>query len=90
VISGNTLATSTRSVRSTHIDGTVKYDRNVLVVLVNGIDSLHGVTPRHPTPHQRHFMNLVADLDPSLFHIPSLQKSLKRFGRRIVHGVKGA
>jgi hypothetical protein len=144
-ISGNTPATSTRSVRSTHVDGTqalfagllylrhedddsvggdleirqfrpevsdvrkpgcfrnatyvddkwteilktVKYDRNVLVVLVNGIDALHGVTPRHPTPHQRHFMNLVADRDPPLFHIPSLQKSLKRFGRRILQGAKG-
>ena len=145
-ISGNTPATSTRSVRSTHVDGaqalfagllylrqedddsvggdleirrfrpelsdvrkpgcfrnatyvddkwteivkTVKYDRNVLVVLVNGIDSLHGVTPRHPTPHQRHFMNLVADLDPPLFQIPSLQKSLKRYGRRILQGLKVA
>jgi hypothetical protein len=144
-ISGNTPATSIRSVRSTHVDGTqalfaglfylrqenddsiggdleirrfrpelsdarkpgrfrnatyvddkwteivktVKYDRNVLVVLVNGIDSLHGVTPRHPTPHPRLFMNLVADLDPPLFHIPSWRKSLKRFGRRIVQEAKG-
>jgi hypothetical protein len=145
-IAGNTPATSTRSVRSTHVDGgqalfagllylrredddsvggdleirrfrpeladarkpgcfrnatfvddkwtevvkTVKYDRNVLVVLVNGIDSLHGVTPRQPTPHRRLFMNLVADLDPPLFQIPSWRKSLKRFRKRIVQVAKGA
>jgi len=145
-IAGNTPATSTRSVRSTHVDGgqalfaglfylrredddsvggdfeirrfrpeladarkpgcfrnatfvddkwtevvkTVKYERNVFVALVNGIDSLHGVTPRQPTPHTRLFMNLAADLDPPLFQIPSLRKTLKRFGRRIVQGVKGA
>ncbi|MDB4409665.1 hypothetical protein N9235_02515 [Gammaproteobacteria bacterium] len=143
-ISGNTPATSTRSVRSTHVDGgqalfaglfylrrdddnsvggdleirrfrpevsdvrkpgcfrnatyvddrwtevvkTVKYDRNVLVILVNGIDSLHGVTPRQPTPHTRLFMNLVTDLDPPLFQIPSWRKSLKRFRRRILQGAK--
>jgi hypothetical protein len=34
-------------------------------------------------------MNLVADMDQRLFHIPSWQKSLKRFGRRIVQRVKG-
>ena len=143
-IAGNTPATSTRSVRSTHVDGTqalfagllylrqedddsvggdleirrfrsevsdarkpgcfrnatyvddrwtevvktVKYDRNVLVILVNGIDSLHGVTPRQPTPHTRLFMNLVTDLDPPLFQIPSWRKSLKRFRRRILQGAK--
>jgi len=74
----------------TELVKTVKYDRNVLVVLVNGIDSLHGVTPRQPTPHRRIFMNLVADMDQPLFHIPSLLKSLRRFGRRIVQRVKGA
>jgi hypothetical protein len=145
-IAGNTPATSTRSVRSTHVDSmhamfaglfylrqedddsvggdleirrfrpelsdaqklgcfrraiyvddkwtelvkTVKYDRNVLVVLVNGVDSLHGVSPRQPTPHRRLFMNLVADMDQPLFHIPSLRKSLRRFGRRIMQRVKGA
>jgi hypothetical protein len=145
-IAGNTPATSTRSVRPTHVDGaqalfagllylrqedddsvggdleirrfrpelsdiqkpgcfrnatyvddkwtelvkTVKYERNVLVILVNGIDSLHGVTPRQPTPHRRLFMNLVADMDQPLYRIPSWRKSLKRFGRRIVQRVKGA
>ena len=145
-IAGNTPATSTRSVRSTHVDSmhalfagllylrhedddsvggdleirkfrpelsdaqklgcfrraiyvddkwtelvkTVKYDKNVLVILVNGVNSLHGVSPRQPTPHRRLFMNLVADMDQPLFHIPSWQKSLRRFGRRMVQKAQSA
>lgn len=48
----------------------VKYERNVLVMFVNGPDALHGVTVRKPTPHRRLFMNLVGEVDFKLFDVP--------------------
>ena len=40
---------------------TVKYAKNVAVIFINSIDSLHGVTVRQPTNHGRYFVNLVGD-----------------------------
>jgi hypothetical protein len=74
----------------TEVVKTVKYERNVLIVLVNGIDSLHGVTPRHPTSHSRIFMNLLADMEAPLFHIASWRKSLNRFRKRVLGKTTGS
>lgn len=49
---------------------TVRYDTNVLVMFVNCPDALHGVTVRQPTAHRRLFLNLVGEVDYSLFDVP--------------------
>ncbi|MEC4983557.1 MAG: 2OG-Fe(II) oxygenase [Oscillatoria sp. PMC 1068.18] len=46
---------------------TVKYDRNVLVLFVNSIDSLHGVTVRETTDSPRYFFNLLGEVRKNLF-----------------------
>ena len=48
---------------------TVKYSRNVLVLLLNSLDALHGVTVRQPTQHSRRFVNLVVAVDPPLYYL---------------------
>ena len=50
---------------------TIKYESNVLVLFLNTIDSLHGVTVRHPTPWVRMFLNLGSEVKTDLFTIPS-------------------
>ncbi|WP_421761140.1 hypothetical protein [Devosia sp.] len=46
---------------------TVPYAKNRLVLFINTLDSLHGVTVRQPTRHQRLFVNLVGEVDPPLY-----------------------
>ncbi|MEC4892812.1 MAG: 2OG-Fe(II) oxygenase [Oscillatoria sp. PMC 1051.18] len=46
---------------------TVKYERNVLVLFVNSIDSLHGVTVRETTDCPRYFFNLLGEVKKNLF-----------------------
>jgi hypothetical protein len=65
---------------------TVKYERNVLVVFVNSLRSLHGVSVRHPTPWTRRFFNLVAEVGRPLFDLDRHQetivgKVIRRSGR---------
>jgi hypothetical protein len=49
---------------------TVPYRRNTLLLFVNGLEALHGVTVRQPTAHLRLFMNLVCETRAKLFHVP--------------------
>jgi hypothetical protein len=46
---------------------TVKYDRNVLVLFLNSVYAMHGVTPRSKTPIPRCFLNLVGEVSRPLF-----------------------
>ena len=46
---------------------TVKYAKNTLVLFINTIESLHGVTVRQPTKHGRYFVNLVGDVITRLY-----------------------
>ncbi len=49
---------------------TVPYQRNTLLMFVNGVDALHGVTVRQPTQHLRLFLNLVCESRVQLFDVP--------------------
>lgn len=51
----------------TELVSTVRYRKNVLVLFINTIESLHAVTPRSPTPTPRMFMNLVAEVAEPLY-----------------------
>ncbi|HEY8596253.1 MAG TPA: hypothetical protein VIL84_13505 [Devosiaceae bacterium] len=46
---------------------TIKYSRNCLVLFINTIDSLHGVTVRQKTGHGRYFVNLVGETITKLY-----------------------
>ncbi|MDB5556931.1 MAG: hypothetical protein JWL86_6915, partial [Rhizobium sp.] len=46
---------------------TVPYDKNLAVIFINSLDSVHGVTVRQPSPHSRLFVNLVGEIDPPLY-----------------------
>jgi hypothetical protein len=49
---------------------TVQYGKNRLVLMINSLDSLHGVTVRQPTKHIRRFVNLVGEVEPALYQVP--------------------
>jgi hypothetical protein len=49
---------------------TVPYRRNTLLMFVNGLEALHGVTVRQPTQHLRLFLNLVGETRQKLFDVP--------------------
>ena len=47
----------------------VPYAANTLVLFVNSLNSLHGVTVRSETPHPRLFVNLVGEVDDRLYRL---------------------
>lgn len=70
--------------RHTELVDTVRYEKNVLVLFINSLNSLHGVTPRQPTPHQRIFMNLVGETSTPLFEVPrTVSTRLKKLRRMV-------
>jgi hypothetical protein len=70
--------------RHTELVNTVRYEKNVLVLFINSLESLHGVTPRQPTPHQRIFMNLVGEISTPLFEVPRTASTRFKKLRRMV------
>ena len=66
---------------------TIAYGHNVLVLFLNSINSVHGVTVRHPTPFRRCFVSLVGELRAPLFELSPYQqpwplRALRRLRRR--------
>lgn len=57
---------------------TVKYERNVLVLFLNSVGSLHGVTPRAVTETPRWFFNLVAEVREPMFDLAAYQVPVSR------------
>ena len=64
---------------------TVAYDRNVVVLFINSLDSLHGVTVRQPTVKSRLFINLVGEVFPPLYHLEGEKRPVRsvRITRKI-------
>lgn len=56
---------------------TVKYERNVLVIFLNSIEALHGVTVRSKTPSPRYLFNLVGEVSQPLFDLNAYQTQEK-------------
>lgn len=54
-----------------HVDHlrTITYARNTLVLFINSLESLHGVTVRQPSDKSRIFVNLVGEIDPPLYQV---------------------
>ncbi len=48
---------------------TVPYAANTLVLFINSLDSLHGVTVRSETRYPRLFVNLVGEVDDRLYRL---------------------
>ena len=53
----------------------IKYQRNTLIVFLNNIRALHGVTGRAVTPFPRYLFNLVGEVKQPLFDLEQYQKS---------------
>jgi len=62
----------------------INYASNVLLMFVNCVNALHGVTVRSPTPHRRLFLNLVGEVDFPLFEVPKYWPNRLRKLPRIV------
>ncbi len=67
---------------------TIKYEQNVLVLFLNSIHSLHGVTVRSSTNYPRYFVNLVGEVNKPLFDLSKYQelphkKYLRSFKRKL-------
>jgi len=56
--------------RHTELVSTVRYEKNVLVLFINTLESLHAVTPRAPTDKLRLFMNIVAEVVAPPLYMP--------------------
>jgi hypothetical protein len=70
---------------------TIPYQANTLVLFLNSPDSLHAVTPRHPTPWPRLFLNLDALVAHELFAIPtSWNRRIARSARKSVQALAAA
>ena len=67
---------------------TVQYAKNRLVLFINSLDSVHGVTVRQPTPQSRLFVNLVSQVDPPLFFVPVKKKKKKLLTRIAARAVR--
>jgi hypothetical protein len=53
----------------------IKYERNVLVLFLNSIYSVHGVTVRSVTNYPRYFVNLVGEVKKPLFNNSKYQEA---------------
>lgn len=62
---------------------TVKYQRNVLVLFLNSIYSVHGVTVRSKTNSPRYFLNLVGEVKQPLFDLSQYQEKTDWLGKSI-------
>lgn len=51
----------------------VLYQANTLILIINSPFSLHGVTPRQPTPHIRRYFNFLAELRQPIFDLAPYQ-----------------
>lgn len=56
-------------VEDRHLDvaDTIVYDKNLLVLFINSVDSVHGVTIRQPSDKTRIFINLVGEIEKPLY-----------------------
>lgn len=54
---------------------TIEYDRNVLILFLNSVYSLHGVSVRSLTDSPRYFVNLVGEVKQPLFDPTQYQES---------------
>lgn len=68
---------------------TVKYQSNVLVLFLNSIKSLHGVTVRSVANEPRLFLNLIGEVNRPLFNLEDyqtpetyLKRLLSKFSKR--------
>jgi hypothetical protein len=69
---------------------TIRYDTNVLVLFVNSLQSLHGVSPRSVTSRPRCFLNVLGDLKGPLFDVSPFQTAAalrREWLRRLRRGV---
>ena len=57
--------------KHTDLVETVSYEKNVLVLFVNSLESFHGVTVRNPTKYRRLFINIVFELQKPVFKFPN-------------------
>jgi uncharacterized protein YheU (UPF0270 family) len=56
---------------------TVRYERNTLVLFLNSIKSLHGVTVRSQTPVPRYFVNLLVEVAQPMWNTAPYQQTFK-------------
>lgn len=74
-------------------DKRVSYAANRLVSFVNSAQSVHGVTPRSPTPRYRRYINMVAMIPFPAFSLPKMSPwdrfkfKLERRKTKKSHGV---
>jgi hypothetical protein len=54
---------------------TVRYERNLLLVMINSLDSVHGVTDRPVTPIPKYLINLIGNVKRPLFDVGPYQVS---------------
>lgn len=52
------------------VDRVVPYGRNNGAMFLNGIDALHGVTPRSPTKYPRRYINIIGEYGTPQFELP--------------------
>jgi hypothetical protein len=67
---------------------TVQYNRNVLVLFLNSIDSLHGVTVRSRTDSPRYFVNLIGEVQQRLFDYGPYQADNRKWTTRLKDKLK--
>ncbi len=54
---------------------TVKYESNAFVLMLNTLNSLHGVSERQPTRHVRRYINFLAEFREPLFDLEAHQET---------------
>ncbi|HET6602824.1 MAG TPA: 2OG-Fe(II) oxygenase [Xanthomonadaceae bacterium] len=70
-----------------HVEEThrVAYAGNTLVLFLNSLEAVHGVTARPRTPHTRRFLNIVGEVRPALFDLAARQRRRSPLARTAAH-----
>jgi hypothetical protein len=69
--------------KSVELVKTVQYERNVFVLFLNSLYSLHGVTPRSSTTVPRYFVNLLGELPERMFDYKKYELFQRNWATRI-------
>ncbi len=52
----------------------VPYGANKLALFINGIDVVHGVSPRHQTDYPRRLVNIIGEIYPTADRLFDIEK----------------
>ncbi|MEX0909737.1 MAG: NAD(P)-dependent oxidoreductase [Candidatus Paceibacterota bacterium] len=66
--------------------GRLPYEKNTLFLALNTPNAVHGVSPRSPSQVPRYFLNILGEINTTMFRLPEQNKLSQIISRLSLHG----